>query len=95
MGGVSLDNNRSFSIFIRKYKSKEIYMKLALIGLGTVNRGLLELLLEKKDALSKEYDFNPLITAISDPVVGSVFSEKGINIKEILFLLQKENNIKN
>lgn len=70
-------------------------MKLALIGLGTVNRGLLELLEEKKDVLSREYDFNPLITAISDPVVGSVFSEKGINIKEILSLLQKENNIKN
>ncbi len=70
-------------------------MKLTLIGLGTVNRGLLELLLEKKDSLSKEYDFDPLITAISDPVVGSVFSEKGINIKEILSLLEKENNIKN
>ncbi len=70
-------------------------MKLALIGLGTVNRGLLELLLEKKDSLSKGYDFNPLITAISDPVVGSVYSEKGINLEEILSLLQKDNNIKN
>jgi homoserine dehydrogenase len=70
-------------------------MKLALIGLGTVNRGLLELLLEKKDILLKEYNFNPLITAISDPVVGSVFSEKGIKIEEILSLLQKDNNIKN
>jgi homoserine dehydrogenase len=70
-------------------------MKLALIGLGTVNRGLLELLLEKKDILLKEYNFNPLVTAISDPVVGSVFSEDGINIEEILSLLQKENNIKN
>jgi homoserine dehydrogenase len=70
-------------------------MKLALIGLGTVNRGLLELLLEKKDILLKEYNFNPLITAISDPVVGSIFSEKGLNIEEILSLLQKENNIGN
>ena len=70
-------------------------MKLALIGLGTVNRGLLELLLEKKDILQKEYNFHPLVTAISDPVVGSVFSEKGLNIEEILSLLQKDNNIKN
>ncbi len=70
-------------------------MKLALIGLGTVNRGLLELLLEKKDYLSRENNFNPVITAVSDPVVGSVFSEKGINIEEIITLLQKENNIKN
>ncbi len=70
-------------------------MKLALIGLGTVNRGLLELLLEKKDILLKKYNFKPLITAISDPVVGSVFSKKGINIKEILSLLEKENSIKN
>jgi homoserine dehydrogenase len=69
-------------------------MKLALIGLGTVNRGLLELLLEKKDILLKEYNFNPLVTAISDPVVGSAFSEKGLNIEEILSLLQKDNNIK-
>jgi homoserine dehydrogenase len=70
-------------------------MKLALIGLGTVNRGLLELLLEKKNILSEEYNFNPLITAISDPAVGSAFSEKGIDIEEILSLLQKENHIKN
>ncbi len=70
-------------------------MKLALIGLGTVNRGLLELLIEKQDFLSKAYGFTPLVTAISDPVVGSVFSEKGINIKEILSFLGKENNIKN
>jgi len=70
-------------------------MNLALIGLGTVNRGLLELLLEKRDSLLKEYGFAPLVTAISDPIVGSVFSEKGINIEEILSLLQKENNIKN
>jgi len=70
-------------------------MKLALIGLGTVNRGLLELLAKKKDSLSKYYGFNPLVTAISDPVVGSIFSEKGIDIKEILSLLEKENSIKN
>jgi homoserine dehydrogenase len=70
-------------------------MKLALIGLGTVNRGLLELLVGKKDTLLKDYGFNPLITAISDPVIGSVFSERGINIKEILSLLEKENSIRN
>ena len=70
-------------------------MKLALIGLGTVNRGLLELLAEKKDFLSKHYGFNPLVTAISDPAVGSIFFEKGIDIKEILSLLEKENSIKN
>jgi len=70
-------------------------MKLALIGLGTVNRGLLELLIEKQDFLSKAYGFAPSVTAISDPVVGSVFSEKGLNIKELLSLLLKENSIKN
>jgi homoserine dehydrogenase len=70
-------------------------MKLAFIGLGTVNRGLLELLSEKKDFLSKVYGFAPQVTAISDPVVGSIFSERGINIQEILSLLQKENNIRN
>ena len=69
-------------------------MKLALIGLGTVNKGLLELLLEKRNFLLKEYSFDPSIVAISDPVVGSVFSEKGINIEEILSLLNKDNNIK-
>jgi len=70
-------------------------MKLALIGLGTVNRGLLELLIEKQEFLLKAYGFAPSVTAISDPVVGSVFSEKGLNIKEILSLLLKENSIKN
>ena len=70
-------------------------MNLALIGLGTVNRGLLELLVEKKDFLSKVYGFTPKVTAISDPVVGSVFSGKGINIEEILSLLNEENKISN
>ncbi|MEO0293917.1 MAG: homoserine dehydrogenase [candidate division WOR-3 bacterium] len=70
-------------------------MKIALIGLGTVNRGFLELLLEKKEELSEKYNFSPLVVAISDPLVGSVFSEEGIVIEEVISLLEKENSIKN
>ena len=44
-------------------------MKIALIGCGTVGRGLLELINEKQLILTQKYNLDPIVSAISDPVV--------------------------
>ncbi len=70
-------------------------MMIGLIGCGTVGRGLLELLTEKSTVLARKYNFKPTIVAISDPKVGSIYSKEGLDVKEILSLLEKDGNIKN
>ena len=40
--------------------------KLAFIGFGTVGQGLAEILIEKKDLLSKKFDFHWNVVAITD-----------------------------
>ncbi|MBA7604385.1 hypothetical protein ES703_11505 [subsurface metagenome] len=70
-------------------------MKIALIGCGTVGRGLLELINEKQLILTQKYNLDPIVSAISDPVVGSVYNEGGLDLNKILSLLETDNNIKN
>lgn len=69
-------------------------MKIALIGSGTVGRGLLELIHNKSSFLSEKYDFKPSVVAISDPKVGSVYNEDGLNLSRILKLLDEKGTIK-
>ena len=66
-----------------------MHFKLAFIGFGTVGQGLTEILLEKKDMLSKKFDFKWTVVAISDVVKGSVYDEKGLDMKEILKLVKE------
>ncbi|MCK4528177.1 homoserine dehydrogenase [candidate division WOR-3 bacterium] len=68
--------------------------KLAIVGLGTVGKGLIELLYEKSNFLSEKYHFNPTVVAISDPRVGSLYNESGLDLKRILSLLDRDGNIK-
>ena len=63
--------------------------KLAFIGYGTVGQGLSEILLEKKEMLAKKYDFTWTVVAISDIMKGSVYDEKGLDMKKILDLVKK------
>lgn len=63
--------------------------KLAFIGFGTVGQGLTEILLEKKEMLAKKYDFHWSIVAISDIIKGSVYDEKGLDMKSVLELVKK------
>lgn len=59
-------------------------MKLLLIGFGTVGQGLAELLIQKKDALKKNYGFNYKVVGICDMLKGSVYSAKGINLEDAI-----------
>lgn len=65
-----------------------MHFKLAFIGFGTVGQGLTEILLEKKDMLTEEYDFNYTIVAISDIMKGSVYDNNGLDMSKVLNLVK-------
>ncbi|UCF13460.1 MAG: homoserine dehydrogenase [Thermoplasmatales archaeon] len=65
-----------------------MHFKLAFIGFGTVGQGLTEILLEKKDMLAEQYDFNYIIVAISDIMKGSVYEKYGLDMYKILDLVK-------
>ena len=70
-----------------------MHFKLAFIGFGTVGQGLTEILLEKKELLAKKYDFQYSVVAISDFIKGSVYDEKGLDMKLILELVKQGKKI--
>lgn len=61
--------------------------KIALIGCGTVGRGLLEILDRKREALRDDHDFEARLVAVSDKVKGSICVPAGIDIPRLLDLL--------
>jgi len=68
-------------------------LKLAFIGYGVVAQGLTEILLEKKEMLKQNYDFEYSIVAISDIMKGSIYDENGLDMDKILDLVQKGKKI--
>jgi homoserine dehydrogenase len=67
--------------------------RLAFIGFGVVGQGLAELLDEKRDFLKANFGLEYTVTAISDPVKGSVYQEEGLDLQAILALVEKDGNI--
>ena len=68
-------------------------VKIALIGCGTVGRGLLEILDSKGDHLKSAFDFEPKIVAISDLLKGSILVPDWIEIKKLFALLDRGGRI--
>jgi homoserine dehydrogenase len=68
-------------------------VKIALIGCGTVGRGLLEILDRKRRQLKDAFDFEPKIVAISDLHKGSILVPDGIEIKKLFALLDEGRRI--
>ncbi len=68
-------------------------VKIALIGCGTVGRGLLEILDRKHRQLKDAFDFEPKIVAISDLHKGSILIPDGIVIKKLFALLDEGKRI--
>jgi homoserine dehydrogenase len=62
--------------------------KLAFIGFGTVGQGLAEILLEKKEMLEKNYNFNWTVVAISDTMKGSVYEKNGLDMDKVLDIIK-------
>jgi homoserine dehydrogenase len=64
-------------------------MKLVFLGFGTVGQGLAELLVEKKEALAKEYGFEYTVVGIADSLKGNACDPKGIDLAKALELAKK------
>lgn len=62
--------------------------KLAFIGFGVVGQGLAEIMLEKEKTLSEKYDFDFQVVAISDIKLGSVYDPKGLDLEEVLDMVE-------
>ena len=67
--------------------------KLAFIGFGVVAQGLIEILIEKQKLLEKKYNFSCSVVAISDINKGTVYDEKGLDIKKIMKLVKDGKNL--
>ena len=67
--------------------------KLAFIGFGVVGQGLAALLKDKKEFLKQKFGLEYMVTAISDPVKGSVYHEPGLDLARILDLVESDGNI--
>ena len=67
--------------------------RLAFIGFGVVGQGLALLLKEKKELLKRKFGLEFAVCAISDPVKGCVYEEGGLDLEEILALVDGDGNI--
>ncbi|MBD3415195.1 MAG: homoserine dehydrogenase [Candidatus Aminicenantes bacterium] len=65
-----------------------MYVNIAFIGYGTVAQGFTEILLEKESMLKKEHDLQVKVVAVSDIKKSSVYDADGLNMREILSLVQ-------
>ena len=65
--------------------------KLAFIGFGVVGQGLAEIL-EEKD-FQKEYDFDYDVVAISDMKLGSIYDPKGLDMSEVMDIVEDEGDL--
>jgi homoserine dehydrogenase len=66
---------------------------IAFIGFGVVGQGLAEILVEQKELLSKLYDFNFKVVAVSDTMKGSVYNENGLDLKNLLEIVKSTGKI--
>lgn len=57
---------------------------IALIGFGTVGRGIAEILQNKKEELFKKYGFDYALVAVADMAFGNVYNPNGLNIQGLL-----------
>ena len=64
--------------------------KLALIGFGTVGQGLCEILINKKNELKENHDFDWEIVAVSDLLKGSVYCPEGLDVNQLLDLVKSD-----
>jgi homoserine dehydrogenase len=67
--------------------------KLALVGFGTVGQGLAEILIRKKELLHSQYDFQPSVVAITDIHKGSAYLPQGLDLEQVLSLVQKTGRV--
>lgn len=63
---------------------------IALVGFGTVARGLCQILLEKRDTLKRDYQFEFEIVAVSTRSRGTMFHPAGLSLSYLNYLAQND-----
>jgi len=66
---------------------------LALIGFGVVGKGLADILEEQEKELRDKYDFEAAVVAVSDTQKGSVYDEKGLDLRRLLSLVSQKGTV--
>ncbi len=61
-----------------------VSQKIALIGFGTVGRGLVEILEQKRDMLRDAYGYEPRVVAVSDVYHGTCHDPEGLDLAGLL-----------
>ncbi|MCD6182913.1 MAG: homoserine dehydrogenase, partial [Thermovirga sp.] len=67
--------------------------KIAIIGFGNVSQGFLRILKDKQASLKERYNFEYSITAIADPIKGSVLNTSGLDLEFLLNMFDSKGNI--
>ena len=67
--------------------------KLALVGFGTVGQGLAEILIQKRELLRRDYDFECSLVAIADIHKGSVYQPEGLDMEKVLSLVRETDRV--
>jgi len=62
--------------------------KIIFIGFGVVGQGLTEILINKKEFLKNEHDFEYEIVAVSDMMKGSIANSSGLDAEKLLTLVK-------
>lgn len=68
--------------------------KIGFVGFGNVGQGLARILDKKRDALKERYGFEYEITFIADPMKGSLFNPKGIDLASVLTAIDRTGSLK-
>jgi len=63
--------------------------RLALIGFGTVNQGLAEILCDYEQFLKDTFEVHYCVVGISDILKGNIYSPEGLDLREILQVMDR------
>jgi homoserine dehydrogenase len=69
--------------------------KLAFIGFGGVGQGLVEILLERGEELSRKHGFDAEVVAISDIMKGSIYHPDGLDLERVLEIVRENRSLEN
>ncbi len=67
--------------------------RLAFIGFGVVGQGLAEILLESREDLKKQHDFEFDVVAVSDKIKGSVHDPEGLDLEKLLEVVRNTGKV--
>lgn len=67
--------------------------RLALIGFGTVNQGLAEILHDHEQFLKDTFEVQFCVVGISDMLKGNVYSPTGLDLNEVLTVIERDGKL--